>query len=202
MEIIVRDRGLVPYLPLYREMQQFTAERHPATPDEIWLLQHPPIFTRGLNSKGHHLLNPGTIPVVAIDRGGDVTYHGPGQWIAYLLLDLRRCKMGVRQLVSILENSVIALLEDLGLSGAARKEAPGVYIASKKIASLGLRVRRQGCYHGMSLNCEMDLTPFSRINPCGQPGLQVTDLANEGVKNPLDAGRTLLLHHLLQQLSP
>lgn len=175
--LLVRELGRRDYVPVWREMQAFTERRAADTRDELWLVEHPPVFTMGLNGKPEHLLNPGDIPVVPVDRGGQVTYHGPGQIVAYTLLDLRRLGLGPRQLVTALEAGVIALLAEYGISAMGRRDAPGVYVDGAKIAALGLRVRRGCCYHGLSLNVAMDLEPFSRINPCGYPGLQVTQLS-------------------------
>lgn len=161
-------------------MQDFTAARRADTPDEIWLLEHPPVFTLGLNAASEHLLAPGAIPVVQTDRGGQVTYHGPGQLVAYTLIDIRRARLNVRQLVSALEQSVVGLLADYGIEAAARPDAPGVYVAGAKIASLGLRIRKGSSYHGLALNVAMNLEPFSRINPCGFAALPVTQLADLG----------------------
>ncbi len=176
--IILRQLGQVPYEPTWLRMQQFTDQRNADTADELWLLQHPPTFTQGRAGKAEHLLNPGGIPVVAIDRGGQVTYHGPGQLVLYTLIDLNRRKLGVRALVTALEQSVIQLLQQYGIEAVARKEAPGVYVDDAKIAAVGLRIRKGCSFHGLSLNLDMDLEPFSRINPCGYPGLQVTQLAD------------------------
>lgn len=172
----VRDLGLQPYLPTWQAMQRFTDARGPETPDEIWLLQHPPVFTQGQAGKAEHLLFPGDIPVVQVDRGGQVTYHGPGQLVAYLLLDVRRKGLGVRELVSRIEQSLVALLAEYGVSAAPRADAPGVYVGAAKIASLGLRIRRGCSFHGLALNLDMDLQPFSRINPCGYAGMAMTQL--------------------------
>jgi lipoyl(octanoyl) transferase len=161
-------------------MRAFTDGRTQDTPDELWLLQHPPVFTLGQAGRAEHLLDPGEIPVIQTDRGGQVTYHGPGQLVAYLLVDLRRAGLGVKGLVHLLEGAVIGLLAGYGIEAVARADAPGVYVARAKIASLGLRVRRGCSYHGLSLNVDMDLTPFLRINPCGHPGLAVTQLADLG----------------------
>ena len=177
-------------------MQRFTQQRDPTTQDQIWLLEHAPVFTLGLAGRYEHLLDPGDIPVLKVDRGGQVTYHGPGQLMVYVLLDLRRRRLGVRQLVSALEDSVIALLRDYRVEARARAEAPGVYVHGRKIAALGLRVRRGACYHGLSLNVAMDLSPFSRINPCGQPGLAVTQLADLGAPTDLRQVSAQLLDHL------
>ncbi|WP_435103930.1 lipoyl(octanoyl) transferase LipB [Arhodomonas sp. AD133] len=168
-------------------MQTFTAARDAATEDELWLVEHPPVFTQGLNGKPEHVIAPGYIPVVPVDRGGQVTYHGPGQVVAYPMVDLRRRGIGVRRMVTMLERSVIALLSELGIDAHARADAPGVYVDEAKIAQVGLRVRRGCSYHGVSFNVAMDLEPFGRINPCGYAGLQVTDLASLGVDLPLDA---------------
>lgn len=159
-------------------MRDFTSNREARTLDELWLLEHPSVYTLGQAGRAEHLLNIGAIPVVQSDRGGQVTYHGPGQLIAYLLLDLRRCGLGVKRLVGLLEQSVIDLLARHELEAEARPEAPGVYVRGAKIASLGLRVRGGCCYHGLALNVAMDLEPFQRINPCGYPGLQVTQLSD------------------------
>jgi lipoyl(octanoyl) transferase len=182
-------------------MRRFTDERAAQTPDEIWLLEHPPVFTQGMNGKPEHLLAPGEIPVVQVDRGGQVTYHGPGQLMVYLLLDIRRRKLGVRHVVSAMEQAVIDLLADYGVRGEARQDAPGVYVAGEKIASLGLRVRRGCTYHGLSLNIDMDLSPFSRINPCGYAGLNVTQLRNLGIEGTIDAIAQKLLEQLIRALN-
>ncbi len=179
--IIVRRLGLCDYRPVWETMCGFSAARTASTPDEIWLVEHTPVYTLGLNAKREHVLSPSAIPVVHTDRGGQVTYHGPGQLVAYLLLDLRRRALGVRQLVNALEQSVIELLADYNVPGEARREAPGVYVNGAKIAALGLRVR-QGCsYHGVSLNVAMDLEPFTRIHPCGHADLHVTDMRSLGI---------------------
>lgn len=179
--LLLRRLGLQPYEPVWAAMRAFTDQRTAATPSELWLVQHPPVYTLGQAGRPEHLLAPGEIPVVRTDRGGQVTYHGPGQVVAYLLLDLRAAGLGVRPLVSLLEQAVVDLLAGLGVSAAARPDAPGVYVAGRKIASLGLRVRRGCSYHGVALNVAMDLEPFARINPCGHPGLTVTQLADLGV---------------------
>lgn len=199
-ELIVRQLGLVDYEPTWRRMQQFTAERSDATPDELWWLQHPPVFTVGLNGKPEHLLDTGTIPVVNIDRGGQVTYHGPGQLVGYTLLDIARLKLGVHDLVRSIEQSIIDLLEDQGVSAIARRDAPGVYVDGAKIAALGLRVKRGRTYHGMALNVDMDLAPFARINPCGYEGMKVTQLKDLGVSLPLETVAEQLQAHLCRRL--
>ncbi len=174
---IVRDLGRTAYGPVFDAMQRFTAERDETTPDELWLTEHEPVFTQGQAGKAEHVLAPGDIPVVQTDRGGQVTYHGPGQITAYLLFDLRRMGLGVRDLVTGIENTMVRTIERYGIDGAPRADAPGVYVAGDKIGSLGLRVRRGCSYHGLSLNVAMDLEPFSRINPCGLFGVQVTHMA-------------------------
>ncbi len=173
----VKQLGLRPYVDTWKLMREFTDHRNHRTPDQLWLLEHPPVFTLGQAGRPEHLLRPGEIPVVKTDRGGQVTYHGPGQLVAYLLLDLRRAGLGVRGLVTLLEQAVIDLLADNGISATARPDAPGVYVKEAKIASVGLRVRRGCSFHGLSLNLDMDLSPFERINPCGYPGLSVTQLS-------------------------
>jgi lipoyl(octanoyl) transferase len=170
--------GLAEYEPTLEAMRNFTDARGSEAADELWLLQHPRVFTQGQAGKAEHLLSPGDIPVVQVDRGGQVTYHGPGQWVLYLLLDLRRRQLGVRALVDIIEQSLVQLLDEYGIDAAARPDAPGVYVGGDKIAALGLRVRKGCSYHGLSLNVDMDLEPFRRINPCGYAGLQVTSMAS------------------------
>ena len=174
----VRDLGLVEYEPTWQAMQRFTNERVPTTGDEIWLLQHPPVFTQGQAGKAEHLLLPGDIPVVQVDRGGQVTYHGPGQLVCYLLLDVRRLGIGVRELVSRIEQSLIDLLASYDVQAVAKPDAPGVYVDGAKIASLGLRIRNGRSFHGLALNVNMDLEPFGRINPCGYAGMTMTQLAD------------------------
>lgn len=164
------------YQPTLEAMQAFTKTRDAAAEDELWLLQHPPVYTQGIAGKSEHLLAPGDIPVIQIDRGGQVTYHGPGQWVVYCLIDLRRAGLTVRGLVSGIEQAVMHLLAGFGIEAAADPKAPGVYVEGRKIASLGLKVSRGCSYHGVALNVDMDLEPFRRINPCGHPGLEVIDL--------------------------
>lgn len=183
----VRRPGLVDYRVAFDDMVRFTMERDPGTPDELWLLQHPPVFTLGMNADPAHVLDAGDIPVVRVDRGGQVTYHGPGQVVAYVLLDLGRRHLGVRALVSLLEDVVVATLARYDIRAASRPAAPGVYVDGAKIASLGLRVRRGASYHGLALNVDMDLAPFARINPCGYPGIEVTQVAALG--GPADPDR-------------
>ncbi len=176
-ELIVRELGIRRYAPVLAAMRSFTESRDESTTDELWLLQHYPVFTQGLNGKPEHVLAPGDIPVVQIDRGGQVTYHGPGQLVLYCLLDMRRRELGVRELVTTLERCVIDLAAGYGITGYGQRAAPGVYVAGRKLASLGLRVRRGRCYHGLSVNVAMDLEPFSRINPCGHAGLIMTQFS-------------------------
>jgi lipoyl(octanoyl) transferase len=196
----IRRLGRVPYAETLAEMVRFTTSRTAETPDEIWLLEHPPVFTLGLNADRSHVLEPGTIPVVPTDRGGQVTYHGPGQLLAYLLLDLRRAGLGIRDVVDAMENSVIGTLARYGVEGRSRREAPGVYVGRAKIASVGLRIRRGFSYHGLALNVHMDLEPFSRINPCGYAGLAVTQLADLGGPADLASVAGELEPHLLEAL--
>jgi lipoyl(octanoyl) transferase len=167
-------------------MRAFTDRRDPDTPDELWLLEHPPVFTLGQAGRAEHLLDPGVTPVLKVDRGGQVTYHGPGQLIAYLMLDLRRRGLGVKGLVALLEGAVIELLAGYGIAASLMAGAPGVYVDAAKVASLGLRVRRGCSYHGLALNVDPDLEPFTRINPCGHPGLAVTSLTRLGAAQPFD----------------
>lgn len=176
--LLLRRLGLSDYEPVWRAMQRFTDARAEDTPDELWLVQHPPVFTVGQAGRQEHLLAPGDIPVLKVDRGGQVTYHGPGQIVAYPLLDLRRLGLGVRELVSRIEQAVIAVLRSYGIHGEARPDAPGVYVRGAKIAALGLRVRQGRCFHGLAFNIDMDLQPFERINPCGFRGLQITQLSD------------------------
>jgi lipoyl(octanoyl) transferase len=184
-ELIIRELGRRDYASVWKEMQDFTKTRDESTVDELWFVEHPPVYTQGVSGKAEHVLDPHGIPVVQSNRGGQVTYHGPGQIVAYVLFDLRRKKMGVRDLVSQLENAVINLLQVYGIAAAARKDAPGVYVDNAKVAALGLRVS-QGCsYHGLALNVDMDLTPFQWINPCGYKELRVTQLRDLGIKDSI-----------------
>ena len=188
--------GLQDYEPLWRSMQNFTEARDATTADELWFTEHPPVFTLGMNAGQEHLLAPGAIPVVQIDRGGQVTYHGPGQLMIYPLLDLRRANLGVRDLVTALERAAIATAAEYGVEATSRPDAPGVYVDGEKIASVGLRVRRGASFHGMAFNVAMNLEPFSRINPCGFSNLKVTDLARLGV----GTGLAEVQEHMLRQL--
>jgi lipoyl(octanoyl) transferase len=199
-QIIIRKLGLQDYEPVWRAMQAFTDARDETTDDEIWFCEHQPVFTLGLNSAPEHLLAPGDIPVVQIDRGGQVTYHGPGQLMIYPLIDIRRASIGVRDLVTALEQSVVDLAAEFNIQAASRCDAPGVYVDGIKLASVGLRIRRGASFHGMALNVNLDLEPFSRINPCGFANLEVTDLHRMGAENDVGAVRDRLLPHLLKQL--
>lgn len=181
-------------------MQQFTAERDGDTADQIWIVEHSPVYTLGLNGKREHLLKANAIEIVESDRGGQVTYHGPGQLVIYLLADLRRLNKGPRQMVTILENAVINTLRQYGIAAQAQPKAPGVYVHERKIASLGLRIKHGCCYHGLSINNDMDLAPFADINPCGYPGLQVTQLADLGVKISTQELAVPVVHQLLQAI--
>ena len=198
--VAVRDLGLRDYEPLWRAMQAFTDKRDAMTQDEIWFTEHPPVFTLGLNASRDHLLDTGDIPVVQIDRGGQVTYHGPGMLMIYPLIDLRRAGLGVRDLVTALEQGAVDLAADFGIEAAAHADAPGVYVGEAKFASVGLRVRRGSSYHGMALNVAVDLAPFLRINPCGYAGLEMTDLATLGGDGDLAVVRDRYLPLLLRHL--
>jgi lipoyl(octanoyl) transferase len=187
-ELVVRRLGLSDYEPVWRKMQVFTAARKADTTDELWLVEHPPVYTLGIAAKPEHLPRSANgIPVVKTDRGGQITYHGPGQVVVYALLDLRRRRIGVRALVRTLERAVIELLAEHGVSAAGREDAPGVYVDGSKVAALGLRIRNGCTYHGLSLNVDMDLSPFDAINPCGYPGLQVTQTRDLGLEGRPDA---------------
>lgn len=197
---MVRQLGLQEYQAVWHRMQQFTAERTAETVDEIWITEHPPVYTLGLNGKHEHVLDAGDIPLLETDRGGQVTYHGPGQLVVYFLADLRRLAMGPRQAVTLLENAMINTLSQYGVSAQARADAPGVYVEGKKIGALGLRIKRGCSYHGLSLNNDMDLRPFQHINPCGYAGLQVTQLADFGINIHTHELAVPLVHHLLKAI--
>ncbi|RTE87462.1 MULTISPECIES: lipoyl(octanoyl) transferase LipB [Gammaproteobacteria] len=179
-EIIIRHLGQLDYVPVWHAMQEFTDSRDQDTQDELWVVEHPPVFTQGQAGKEEHLLAPGDIPVVPVDRGGQVTYHGPGQVVVYFMIDIRRRKIGVRNLVTAIENSVVKALEPYGITSAPRPDAPGVYIGEEKVCSLGLRIRKGCSFHGLALNVNMDLSPFHRINPCGYAGMVMTQTADHG----------------------
>lgn len=196
---IFRQFGLREYLPVWKAMQDFTAHRNESTLDEFWFVEHLPVFTQGQAGKAEHLLTPGNIPVVQVDRGGQVTYHGPGQQVVYFLVDLKRKKMGVRQLVTAIENSVVDLLSHYQISAKPKKNAPGVYVDEKKICSLGLKIKRGCSFHGLALNVAMDKEPFSRINPCGFSGLEITQISELGGPDnlsdiELDLQRSIMLN--------
>lgn len=195
-KVIIRKLGRRDYQSVWHAMQRFTAERTPDTPSEIWVVEHDPVYTQGQAGKPEHVLAPGDIPIVQSDRGGQVTYHGPGQLVIYLLISLRAAGLGVRQLVSAMEQSVINLLADHGITAQARRDAPGVYIGEAKIAALGLRVKRGYSYHGLSFNIDMDLEPFQRINPCGYQGMPVTQLADQLANPDFEKVTGQLLNHL------
>jgi lipoyl(octanoyl) transferase len=197
---VLRWLGRADYEPTWRAMQSFTDTRSAADNDQLWFLEHPPVFTLGMNGKREHVLAPGDIPLVQIDRGGQVTYHGPGQLVVYPLIDVRRLGISVRQLVVALETAVIAFCAERNIVAMGRRDAPGVYVNERKLASIGLRIRRGCSYHGLALNVSMDLGPFQRINPCGYAGLQVTDLEAQGVKTSVQDAASELAPHLLHQL--
>lgn len=198
----VRRLGLVDYEPVWRRMQRFTDERGPDTADELWSLQHPPVFTLGMNADPAHVLAAGDIPVIRIDRGGQVTYHGPGQIVVYVLLDLARRGLVVRELVLALEQAVIDTAAHWGIAAYPRRDAPGVYAGDSKLASLGLRIRRDCSYHGLALNVDLDLAPFGRINPCGYQGMAVTQLRDLGVTASVAEVEDRLLEALISRLAP
>lgn len=196
----VKRLGRVEYLPTWQAMQDFTAARVPETPDELWLLEHPPVYTLGLAGKPEHLLRATDIPVMKIDRGGQITYHGPGQIVVYLLLDLKRRNIGVKELVRRMEQAVIDLLAGYGVKAERRDKAPGVYAGNAKIAALGLRIKNGCCYHGLCLNVDMDLSPYAAINPCGYQGLAVTQCRDVGITDNLEVVGEKLIEELKQNL--
>ena len=186
VKVNIKHSGIVDYLSAWQKMKDFTLARTRNTPDEIWLLQHPPVYTLGVAGKMKHLLKNNGISIIRSDRGGQITYHGPGQVIAYLLLDVRRLKLGIRELVRLMEGAVIDLLGEYAINTKIRKDAPGVYVGDEKIAALGLKIKNGCCYHGIALNVDMDLSPFSAINPCGYSGLKVTQTRDLGINDSLD----------------
>lgn len=204
--LLIRDLGLQSYLPVWEAMRHFTDHRSADTPDELWCVQHPPVFTQGQAGKAEHVLNPGDIPVIAVDRGGQVTYHGPGQIVIYPLVDLRRQALGARDLVSRIENAIVATLDALGIRAWPRADAPGVYTDSpragtgSKIASIGLRIRKGCSFHGLSVNVAMDLTPFLRINPCGYSGLAMAQVSDFLADPDIAALQRSLCDHLCREL--
>lgn len=200
-DIQIKNMGLTEYAVAWQAMRDFTDQRTPQTPDEIWRLEHPPVYTQGIAGKPEHLLFPNSIPVIKTDRGGQITYHGPGQIILYLLLNLQRRHLGIRQLVRKMENAVINLLRDYGITAEGNQDAPGVYVNGAKIASLGLKIRRGACYHGIAFNADMDLAPFAAINPCGYPGLHVTQAKDLGVTDSNLILSDKLVQHFIVQLT-
>jgi len=196
---IIRYLDRQDYQTTWQAMQQFTLARDIDTPDEIWVTEHPSVYTLGLNGKPEHLLNTGGIPVINTDRGGQVTYHGPGQLIVYTLLDIKRLNLNIRQLVTLLEQTMIGTLAEFGITANAKADAPGVYVDEKKIGSIGLRIKKNCSYHGLSLNNQMDLQPFNNINPCGYPGLQVTQLSDLGVNLSNTELAKSVVHAILRQ---
>ena len=200
MQLIVSQLGRADYEPTWQSMMKFTAERSAETPDELWVVEHPPVFTLGQAGKPEHLLVDTGIPLVKIDRGGQITYHGPGQVVVYLLIDLPRRKLKVRELVSRIEQAVIDCLGEPGVTAERRDGAPGVYVGPAKVAALGLRVRNGCCYHGVSLNVDMDLSPFSAINPCGYAGMAVTQTKDLGIALTPPQAAEALTRHLIAQL--
>ncbi len=198
--VIIRTLGLQDYQTCWQAMRDFTDQRTTMTTDEIWLVEHPPVFTQGQRGKPEHLLNPGTIPIIQADRGGQITYHGPGQLVVYPLVDLKRKKFNVRDIVTLLETTIIELLQQLNIQAKSKREAPGVYVDNKKICSIGLRIRRGCSFHGLALNVNMDLEPFSRINPCGYPNLIMTQLANFNPEITIPAITQQLLDYLIKNL--
>ncbi|MCC2605626.1 lipoyl(octanoyl) transferase LipB [Planctobacterium marinum] len=191
--MIVRQLGTQDYIPIWNAMQSFTDNRDKDTPDEIWLVEHNPVFTQGQAGKEEHILAPGDIPIVQVDRGGQVTYHGPGQQMMYILLDIRRLKTGVRELVTALEQCIVNTLSKDGIEAYPKADAPGVYVNQQKVCSVGLRIRKGCSFHGLAFNVNMDLAPFQRINPCGYQGLEMTDSARlGGIANMQDAGKAIV----------
>jgi lipoyl(octanoyl) transferase len=194
--LVVRQLGLQPYLPIWQAMQDFTDKRTEATPDELWLVEHQAVFTQGQAGKEEHVLMPGDIPVVKVDRGGQVTYHGPGQQMLYVMLNLKRNKLGVRHLVTALEECVVNTLKEYAIQAYPKADAPGVYVDEKKICSIGLRIRKGCSFHGLALNVNMDLSPFLRINPCGYAGLEMIDCAQLNGPSTLTEAGSKLIEHL------
>lgn len=199
-QILIRQLGQLPYEPVWQKMQAFTNQRDESAVDEIWSVQHPPVFTQGQAGKQEHLLEPGDIPVIQVDRGGQVTYHGPGQAIVYLMINLKRKKIGVREIVSHMEQAIIDMLATYQVEAYARPDAPGVYVDGSKIASLGLRVRRGCSFHGLALNLDMDLLPFLRINPCGYAGMTMTQLSHHVDNLDQTAATERLLDCLIRRI--
>ncbi len=201
MQTVLRKLGIQDYGTILRDMQTFTLKRDHATADEIWIVEHPPVYTLGLNGKREHLLSIEDIPVVETDRGGQVTFHGPGQLVVYLLLDIKRLNIGIREIVTMLEQAMVVTLSQYGITAIAKPEAPGVYVNDKKIGSVGLRVKKSCCYHGLSLNNDMDLTPFKHINTCGYPALDVTQLVDLNIKIKTHELAIPVVHQILQAIN-
>lgn len=199
--LTIRQLGRLDYEPVWQAMQAYTDTRGPTAPDEIWVVEHPPVFTQGQAGKAEHILAPGNIPVVQVDRGGQVTYHGPGQLVVYFLIDIRRRKMGVRQLVTAIENTVVDALAQYGIHSAPRADAPGVYIGEQKVCSLGLRIRRGCSFHGLALNVNMDMEPFLRINPCGYAGMEMTQASAHGGPQTIEEAANAVSQAFISQLS-
>jgi len=200
MSLHIRNLGLKDYLSVWHDMQTFTLDRDENTDDEIWLVQHPPVYTLGLNGKREHIIKENDIPVIPVDRGGQITYHGPGQIVAYVLCDIQRQKLSVHEFVNAIEQSIIDLLASLSITAKRQKGAPGVYVDNKKIAALGLRIKKGRSYHGLSLNVDMDLQPFKDINPCGYPDLEVIQLLDLGVNEDLESLNTRLVEYIKSNL--
>lgn len=198
--LVVKNLGEKPYAETWQAMKSFTDSRDECAADEFWFVQHPPVYTLGQAGRVEHLLAPGDIPIVHSDRGGQVTYHGPGQLVCYLLLDIRRLQLGVRDLVTAIEQSIVQLIKSYGVAAEAKPEAPGVYVDGRKLAALGLRIRKGYSYHGLSLNVDMDLGPFSNINPCGIEGLEVVDMKRLGIDRPMAKIMEELTDILVQQI--
>lgn len=199
--VIVRQLGLQSYQPIWQKMQDFTDTRDDNSPDEIWFVEHEPVFTQGQAGKAEHVLAPGDIPVIQVDRGGQVTYHGPGQQMMYVLFNLRRLKIGVRELVTWLEECIVDMLKEHDINAYAKPDAPGVYVDDSKIASLGLRVRRGCSFHGLALNVNMDMSPFMRINPCGYAGMNMVQTSELNGPSQLDEVAQGLVKHMLKRLN-
>ncbi|KZN38914.1 lipoate-protein ligase B [Pseudoalteromonas luteoviolacea S2607] len=199
--VIIRQLGRQSYEPIWQKMQTFTDQRDESDADEIWLVEHEPVFTQGQAGKSEHLLAPGDIPVVKVDRGGQVTYHGPGQQMMYVLFNLRRLKIGVRELVTWLEETIIDALQEYDINAYAKSDAPGVYVDNCKVASLGLRVRRGCSFHGLALNVNMDLSPFLRINPCGYAGMQMVQTSEINGPASLEQAGQGLIKHMLKRIN-
>jgi lipoyl(octanoyl) transferase len=199
--LVIKHLGQLDYEPAWRAMQDFTAARNEDTPDELWVLEHPPVFTLGQAGKREHLLRPTDIPVVSIDRGGQITYHGPGQVVVYVLVDLKRRGYGVKELVYRMEQAVIDLLTESGIQAERKADAPGVYVAGAKIAALGLRIKQGRSYHGLALNVDMDLSPFALINPCGYPGMSVTQTRDLGMPESASSVGEMLARRLAGKIA-